>query len=122
MTARATFRQADITRAIKAAEALLTVSEAADLLAVSSRTVARLCADGGMPAFRVGRQWRIDAADLRRWLEARKSGTWRRSISAAIPGGSVSSGAAKKSDDPLAQLLKAKPENISALSNRNTGA
>ena len=41
--------------------ALLTVAEAALGLRVSAATVKRLCADGDLPAIRVGHQWRISA-------------------------------------------------------------
>lgn len=49
-------------------QSLLSIGEAAQTLAVSERTVARLCAKGDLPAYRVGRQWRIGREDFLRWL------------------------------------------------------
>ncbi len=43
---------------------VLTVQEVADHLKVSHATVWRWCKSGKLPAFRVGQQWRIRAADL----------------------------------------------------------
>ena len=43
---------------------VLTVQEVAELLKVSQATVWRWCQSGKLPAFRVGQQWRIRAADL----------------------------------------------------------
>lgn len=43
---------------------VLTVQEVADHLKVSQATVWRWCKSGKLPAFRVGQQWRIRAADL----------------------------------------------------------
>jgi excisionase family DNA binding protein len=40
----------------------LTVSEAAEALRLSERTVRRRCQDGTIPTTRVGRVWRIDPA------------------------------------------------------------
>lgn len=112
---------------------LCTIDQAADYgcvdigavaksLAVSRRTVARMCARGEMPAYKVGRQWRIRQTDFVRWMRERKTGKWRQFTSVETPGGFASNGGAKKSDDPLAQLLKARPENISQTFKRNTGA
>lgn len=38
----------------------MSVSEAAAFLRVDARTVRRMCERGELPAFHVGRQWRID--------------------------------------------------------------
>lgn len=43
---------------------LLTPAEAADVLGVSERSVARQCLNGELPAVRVGRYWRIRREDL----------------------------------------------------------
>ena len=53
--------------------ALITVREIAEQLRVSPRTVYRLCRSGQLPAIKVGKEWRIDRADLDRFL-ARKKG------------------------------------------------
>jgi excisionase family DNA binding protein len=47
---------------------LLTLQEAAARLRVSKNTVYKLCRRGQIPSCKVGRQWRIRAADLDRWL------------------------------------------------------
>jgi excisionase family DNA binding protein len=43
---------------------LLTVAEVAEYLRVSRVTVWRWCHEGAIPAFRVGRLWRIRKQDL----------------------------------------------------------
>lgn len=47
----------------------MTVAEVADDLRVSVYTVRRLVIDGGLPAFKVGRAWRIDPAAYRAWKQ-----------------------------------------------------
>jgi excisionase family DNA binding protein len=43
---------------------LITVREAANYLRISARTVYRLIESGQIGAVRIGKQWRIPAADL----------------------------------------------------------
>ena len=50
----------------------LTPQEVADALRVSSAVVLRLVRRGDLPALRVGRVWRVDADDLRRWIRHRR--------------------------------------------------
>ena len=50
------------------AGALLTVAEVADVLRVSNMTVYRLIKAGELPALRVGKNYRIRAHDLDRFL------------------------------------------------------
>jgi excisionase family DNA binding protein len=50
---------------------LLTVNEVADLLRVSRMTVYRLIKDGEMPAFRVGRSYRLRDEDVQAYLMQR---------------------------------------------------
>lgn len=52
---------------------LLTLSEAADLLQVSTRTLQRMIRNGQLPAFKVGGQWRVREAQLKQWVENRES-------------------------------------------------
>ncbi|HEU4329261.1 MAG TPA: helix-turn-helix domain-containing protein [Roseiflexaceae bacterium] len=47
---------------------MLTVPEVAAYLKISPTTVWRHCVSGTLPAFRVGRQWRIERRDLERWI------------------------------------------------------
>jgi excisionase family DNA binding protein len=45
---------------------LATVSECARVLRLSRQSVRNMCADGRLPAVRVGREWRVDLfADIR---------------------------------------------------------
>lgn len=47
---------------------VLTVAEVAAYLKISPTTVWRHCARGTLPAFRVGRQWRVERRDLDTWI------------------------------------------------------
>jgi len=51
---------------------LLTLSEAADVLQVSTRTLQRMIRNGQLPAFKVGGQWRLRETQLRQWVENRE--------------------------------------------------
>ena len=48
---------------------ILTVQGAAELLAVDAKTVYRLIERDGLPAFKVGRQWRMRVRDLEAWID-----------------------------------------------------
>jgi excisionase family DNA binding protein len=52
---------------------LLTLSEAAGLLQVSTRTLQRMIRSAELPAFKVGGQWRVRETQLRQWIEKRES-------------------------------------------------
>jgi excisionase family DNA binding protein len=52
---------------------LLTLSEAANLLQVSTRTLQRMIRNGELPAFKVGGQWRVRETQLRQWVKNRES-------------------------------------------------
>ena len=52
---------------------LLTLSEAATLLQVSTRTLQRMIRNGELPAFKVGGQWRLRETQLRPWVENRET-------------------------------------------------
>ena len=43
---------------------LITISQAAEILSVSKRTVSRMCLDGKIAAVKVGFQWRINKEKL----------------------------------------------------------
>jgi excisionase family DNA binding protein len=49
---------------------LLTVKEVAALLRVSSQTLYKMLEQGGIPAVKVGSQWRFEREKVRAWLEA----------------------------------------------------
>lgn len=51
----------------------LTVEEVADQLQVSSRTVHRWIREDGLPAIKLARAVRVDADDLAKWLDGRKT-------------------------------------------------
>lgn len=51
-------------------ETLLTAAEVADQLRVSTMTIYRLIRSGELPAVRVGRNYRVRAGDLERYLDA----------------------------------------------------
>jgi len=52
---------------------LLTLSEAAALLHVSTRTLQRMIRSGELPALKVGGQWRVRESQLIQWIEKRES-------------------------------------------------
>ncbi len=52
---------------------LLKVGEVARIFRVSRSTVVRLIREGKLPAVRVGRSYRIDADDLREFLETERT-------------------------------------------------
>ncbi len=53
---------------------ILTAEEAAQFLRVHLNTVKRLLADDKLPGQKVGRQWRIDKADLMRYMGHQDTG------------------------------------------------
>ena len=48
---------------------LLTLSEAAQLLQVSTRTLHRMIRGGDLPALKVRGQWRLRETQLQQWVE-----------------------------------------------------
>ena len=58
----------------KAMTELLTVGEVAEILAVSDRTVRRLCASGELPHIYIGSQLRFEKTDLQNYLKSNKKG------------------------------------------------
>ncbi len=55
---------------------ILTIKQVAGYLQVTERTIYRLAAAEGIPAFKVGGSWRFRRGDLDQWIAARigKSG------------------------------------------------
>jgi excisionase family DNA binding protein len=51
--------------------AIMTIEEVAELLKLHPLTVRRLAREGEIPAFKVGRQWRIKTELLDRWIKER---------------------------------------------------
>jgi excisionase family DNA binding protein len=60
------------TRSATALEQLLTISELAERLSLSERTIRRMVGGGQLPCLRLGRQLRFVPGDVLRWLAARK--------------------------------------------------
>jgi excisionase family DNA binding protein len=50
---------------------MLTIAEVAKYLKLHELTVRRLAREGELPAFKVGRQWRIKRELLESWIEQR---------------------------------------------------
>jgi excisionase family DNA binding protein len=53
---------------------LLTLSQAAELLHVSTRTLQRMIRRNDLPAFKVGGQWRVRESQLAHWIQFREGG------------------------------------------------
>jgi excisionase family DNA binding protein len=53
---------------------LLSTHEVAQALGLSERYVKQLIQAGSLPSFKVGRLRRIDAGDLRAWIERQRAG------------------------------------------------
>ena len=54
-------------------EAYYTLAEVAERLKVSRRTVYRWIQAGDLPAYKLGQEWRIQGADLEKFLEERRT-------------------------------------------------
>lgn len=54
---------------------ILTIEEVAAYLRFSQTTVYKLIEEEGLPAFRLGRPYRVKKTDLDEWLESRKEKT-----------------------------------------------
>lgn len=52
---------------------LLTLSEAAQLFQVSTRTLHRMIRSGDLPALKVGGQWRVRETQLEQWVQHREN-------------------------------------------------
>ena len=50
---------------------MMTIAEVAKYLKLHELTVRRLAREGELPAFKVGRQWRIKRDLLEKWIENR---------------------------------------------------
>ena len=54
-------------------QSFLTPKEVSELLRVSVYTVRRWINDGSLPAYKVGRGWRIGKSDIEDWLNRHQS-------------------------------------------------
>ena len=50
----------------------LTPREVMELLAIGKNTFYKMVQSGQLPAFRIGRQWRVRRADIELWADGRK--------------------------------------------------
>ena len=66
---------------------ILTLPEVAKLLKVAEKTIYAMAQRGGLPAFKVGGQWRFKRDDLDKWIERQKS-SHREGDSASEPSSS----------------------------------
>ena len=62
---------AEETESLSEMSDMLTISEVAKYLKLHELTVRRLAREGELPAFKVGRQWRIKRNLLEAWIEER---------------------------------------------------
>jgi excisionase family DNA binding protein len=53
-------------------QAFFTPQEISDMLRISVYTVRRWIKEGSLPAYKVGRGWRISHVDLERWLNRQR--------------------------------------------------
>ncbi|PKM77400.1 MAG: DNA-binding protein [Firmicutes bacterium HGW-Firmicutes-15] len=53
---------------------IMTVSQVADYLQISEITTYKLIQEEKLPAFKVGRHWRVVKADLKDFIEKQKKG------------------------------------------------
>ncbi|MBH3400069.1 helix-turn-helix domain-containing protein [Pseudomonas fluorescens] len=51
---------------------VMTIKEVAEYLKVNERTIYRLAASSGLPAFRVGNSWRFKRSELEAWIKAQQ--------------------------------------------------
>lgn len=58
-----------ISRPSENADQIMTIEQVARYLSLHELTVRRLAREGEIPAFKVGRQWRVKKALLDRWIE-----------------------------------------------------
>ncbi|MFQ5991624.1 MAG: helix-turn-helix domain-containing protein [Nitrospiraceae bacterium] len=57
---------------------LLTVAETCRYLKITPRTLYRYIQDRRMPAFKLGKEWRVVRSDLAQWLHSRPTSSRRR--------------------------------------------
>lgn len=54
---------------------VLTVDEIADYLRVSRATICRWCGTGKLPAFKIGKSWRVQRNDLEVYIRYQRGGS-----------------------------------------------
>ncbi|MCY9158062.1 DNA-binding protein [Bacillus licheniformis] len=53
---------------------IMTVSQVAEYLQISEMTTYKLVQEGKIPAFKIGRHWRVKKEDLTEYIEKLKNG------------------------------------------------
>lgn len=53
---------------------VMTIKEVAEYLKVNERTIYRLAASSGLPAFKVGNSWRFKRSELEAWIKSQQCG------------------------------------------------
>jgi len=53
-------------------EKLLTLRQVSEKLQISENTLYKLARKGGIPAIKVGNQWRFKVQDIEKWIEEQK--------------------------------------------------
>jgi excisionase family DNA binding protein len=53
---------------------IMTISQVAEYLQISDMTTYKLVQEGKIPAFKVGRHWRVKKEDLADFIEKQKNG------------------------------------------------
>lgn len=51
---------------------IMGLSEISILTGLGVDRIRQLCADGTIPAFRVGKKWKVEKSDLRKWFDSQK--------------------------------------------------
>lgn len=66
-------------------DTLLTVKEVAAMLRVSAQTLYKMLEQGGIPAVKVGSQWRFEREKVRAWLEGQGASSNTNTDSSPVP-------------------------------------
>ncbi len=53
---------------------IMTITEVAEYLKISEMTTYKFVQEGKIPAFKVGRHWRVQRSDLKEFMEKQKRG------------------------------------------------
>jgi len=61
-----------VNESLHPAPEMLTVDEIAEYLRVSRATICRWCGTGRLPAFKIGKSWRVQKKDLERYIDQQR--------------------------------------------------
>lgn len=53
---------------------IMTLKEVAEYLKLAEKTAYRLAAEGKLPGFKAGGNWRFKQSDIEKWIEENKKG------------------------------------------------